>query len=89
MLPPILMLGGASLENPAPLLKEFATGMAAGANVRGAMVGRHVLYPGNVDPQLVGRTISRIVHRGYSGEQALELLRAAQAEHEEDLVSLQ
>jgi DhnA family fructose-bisphosphate aldolase class Ia len=85
---PILMLGGASLENPAPLLKEFATGMAAGANVRGAMVGRNVLYPGTVDPQLVGRAISRIVHRGYSGEQALDFMRAAQAEHEEVLVSL-
>ncbi len=77
---PILMLGGASLENPAPMLQEFSLGMAAGPNVRGAMVGRNVLYPGNVDPQLVGRAISRIVHRGSSGEEALDLLQTGKAE---------
>ncbi len=44
------------------------------------MVGRNVLYPGNVDPQLVGRAISRIVHRGSSGEEALDLLQTGKAE---------
>lgn len=85
---PILMLGGASRENPAPLLEEVATGMAAGTNVRGAMVGRNVLYPGSSDPQLVGRAISRIVHQGDSGEQALDFMRTAQAERVEVLSSL-
>lgn len=86
---PILMLGGASLENPAPMLAEFSTGMAAGPNVRGAMVGRNVLYPGNVDPQLVGRAISRIVHRGESGEQVLDFMRTGRAEHTETFSCLQ
>ena len=85
---PILMLGGASLENPAPMLEEFAVGMAAGANVRGAMVGRNVLYPGNVDPQLVGRAVSRIVHRGESGERALDFMRTGKPEQTDAMASL-
>ena len=64
------------------------TSFTSAGNVRGAMVGRNVLYPGASDPQLVGRAISRIVHRGYSGEQALDFMRTAQAEHEEVLASL-
>jgi DhnA family fructose-bisphosphate aldolase class Ia len=77
---PMLMLGGASLENPIPMLEEFVTGMAAGTNVRGAMVGRNVLFPGDVDPQLVARAVSRIVHRSYTVDQAIELMRTGSAE---------
>ena len=62
--------------------------MAAGPNVRGTMVGRNVLYPGRVDPQLVGRAISRIVHQGCSGEQALEFLQAGKAERTETFACL-
>jgi hypothetical protein len=70
------------------MLEEFAVGMAAGPNVRGAMVGRNVLYPGNVDPQLVGRAISHIVHRGESGEQALDFMRTGRAEQTDTFAGL-
>jgi hypothetical protein len=46
------------------------------------------LYPGNGDPQLVGRAISHIVHRGYSAEQAPDFMRTAQAEQGEVLARL-
>src|SRR6185503_20150088 len=47
---PILLLGGESVGDATPLLREIAAGLEAGSNVRGALVGRNVLYPGNEDP---------------------------------------
>ena len=68
---PLLMLGGASHNDPAPTIREFAGGLSAGPNVRGAMVGRNVLYPGMDDPLAVGQVISEIIHHGLSAEDAL------------------
>jgi hypothetical protein len=71
---PILLLGGESAGNPAPFLKELAAALAAGANVRGALVGRNVLYPGDEDPLAVATAVGGIVHHGWSVDQALESL---------------
>lgn len=69
---PILMLGGESLGDLAGLFREFADGMAAGRNVRGALVGRNVLYPGLEDPSAVAEAVSKIVHGNFTAEQALD-----------------
>ena len=71
---PLLMLGGASHNDPEPTIREFARGLQGGPNVRGAMVGRNVLYPGQDDPLAVGNVISEIIHHGSSAEDALALL---------------
>jgi DhnA family fructose-bisphosphate aldolase class Ia len=68
---PILMLGGESLGDPAPVLREFSKGLAAGSNVRGALVGRNILFPGQEDPSAIANAVSRIVHQNYSVEQAI------------------
>jgi hypothetical protein len=68
---PILLLGGESVGNPRPLLEQIASGMAAGATVRGALAGRNVLYPGDVDPLAVGRAAYGIIHHGWSVDQAV------------------
>ena len=68
---PLLMLGGASHDNPEPTIREFARGMGGGPNVRGAMVGRNVLYPGQDDPLAVGTVISEIIHHGIGPDEAL------------------
>jgi hypothetical protein len=68
---PILLLGGESAGDPAPFLAELAKGMAAGPNVRGALVGRNVLYPGPDDPLAVTEAAGGIIHQGWSLEQAL------------------
>ena len=47
--------------------------MAARANVRGALVGRNVTFPGREDPAAVARAINAIVHEGISGEEAVGL----------------
>jgi len=59
---PILMLGGSVKESPEPILKEFQKGMRSGKNVRGALVGRNVLFPGNLDPREIAKKVYKIVH---------------------------
>lgn len=61
---PILMLGGPSTGDSAALFADFAEGMAAGENVRGALVGRNVLYPGDADPAQVAAGVWAAVHKG-------------------------
>jgi len=68
---PILMLGGESKGDAGPILRDFAEGMSAGANVRGTLVGRNVLFPGEEDPLAVALAVNDIVHRGRSAEEAL------------------
>jgi DhnA family fructose-bisphosphate aldolase class Ia len=68
---PILLLGGASHGTPVPTIEEFASGMQAGGNVRGALVGRNVLYPGKDDPHAIGQVISEIVHEGITADEAI------------------
>jgi DhnA family fructose-bisphosphate aldolase class Ia len=68
---PILLLGGESAGEPRAFLTQVAQGIAAGANVRGAMVGRNVIYPGKDDPLAAGEAVGQIVHRDCDVEQAL------------------
>jgi hypothetical protein len=67
---PILLLGGESAGDPTPFLAELAKGLAAGPNVRGALVGRNVLYPGSDDPLAVAEAAGGIIHQGWTLEQA-------------------
>lgn len=66
---PILILGGESAGDPVQFLKQIEAAMAAGSNVRGALVGRNVLYPGEFDPRTVADAIGGIVHKGMSVDQ--------------------
>jgi len=68
---PILLLGGESAGDPAPFLRELSAGMAAGPNVRGALAGRNVLYPGAHDPLAMGSAAGGIVHQGWTVDDGL------------------
>jgi DhnA family fructose-bisphosphate aldolase class Ia len=70
---PILMLGGPSKEDPRPICRDFAAGMATRSNVRGALVGRNVSFPGPEDPAAVAQAVSNIVHQEFSADQAIEV----------------
>src|SRR6185503_11148979 len=63
---PILLLGGESAGDPSAFLREVSAGMAAGANVRGALVGRNVLYPGEDDPREVAEAVGGIIRHGWT-----------------------
>lgn len=69
---PILLLGGEPVGDATPFLRELFAGLRAGPNVRGALVGRNILYPGADDPLAVIESVGRIVHKGWTVEQALD-----------------
>ena len=71
---PILLLGGEPVGDVRPFLRELAAGLKAGPNVRGALVGRNVLFPGGGDPLAAAEAAGGIVHRGWTIEQALDAL---------------
>jgi DhnA family fructose-bisphosphate aldolase class Ia len=76
---PILLLGGESVGDATPLLREIAAGLEAGPNVRGALVGRNVLYPGAEDPFVVAQAAGSIIHNNWTVERALNVREAAPA----------
>jgi DhnA family fructose-bisphosphate aldolase class Ia len=73
---PILLLGGESAGDPRPFLRQLGSAMAAGANVRGALVGRNVLYPGEEDPLAMADAAGGIIHEGWSVDTALVQMAA-------------
>jgi DhnA family fructose-bisphosphate aldolase class Ia len=73
---PILILGGESAGDPAPFLNELAAALRAGPNVRGALVGRNVLYPGDDDPFAMAYAVGGVIHQGWDADQALEACAA-------------
>ncbi len=73
---PILLLGGESAGDPSPFLRQLGSAMGAGPNVRGALVGRNVLYPGDEDPLAMAEAAGGIVHDGWSVETALQSMPA-------------
>ncbi|MBK8314520.1 MAG: hypothetical protein IPL01_11075 [Acidobacteria bacterium] len=70
---PILLLGGESTGDPTQFMREVEAGMSAGSNVRGVLVGRNVLYPGDADPADVAAAIGRILRNQASAETALDV----------------
>jgi len=75
---PILLLGGESAGSPAPFLTQLASALTAGSNVRGALVGRNVLYPGDEDPLAVAAAAGGIIHNGWSVDEAMKSFAANQ-----------
>lgn len=77
---PILLLGGESAGDPAPFLRQLESALRAGPNVRGALVGRNVLYPGDEDPLAMAEAVGGIVHEDWPVERALAAIAAARSE---------
>ena len=85
---PILMLGGESTGDPSDIFREFSAGMKSGSNVRGALVGRNVLFPGSEDPFAVAGAVSGIVHHDLSVDEALEHISRARGERIDQLAPI-
>ena len=71
---PLLMLGGESKGDPTGTIGEFEAGMKAGKNVRGALVGRNILFPGKEDPLAAALAVNKVIHDGFTKEQAVDFL---------------
>jgi DhnA family fructose-bisphosphate aldolase class Ia len=89
---PILLLGGEASGDPTEFMRAVAAGVAmrgaeAGPGcklrvpglLRGALVGRNVLYPGAEDPLAVAEALGRIIHDNHTVEQALDAMSALRA----------
>jgi hypothetical protein len=59
---PLLLLGGPARGTPEETLRDFADGLAAGPRVRGAIIGRNLLYPDGADPLDLARALTALVH---------------------------
>jgi hypothetical protein len=73
---PILMLGGPAREDATSILKDFAAGMGAGANIRGVMVGRNVSFASKEDPRALAAAVCGIVHERLTPKDSLDRLVA-------------
>jgi Cgl0159-like len=73
---PILLLGGESAGDAAPFLGQLRSALAAGSNVRGALVGRNVLYPGTEDPLAAAEAAGGIIHEGWTVDEAIHSCEA-------------
>jgi len=71
---PILLLGGPARQNPVDTLRDFANGLAAGPRIRGAIVGRNLLFPGEADPLPMCCALTAMVHEGATVEEAARTL---------------
>jgi hypothetical protein len=71
---PILLLGGPARESLQDTLKDFAEGLTCSSRVRGAIIGRNLLFPPNGDPLPMCRALTSMIHRGASFDEALRLL---------------
>jgi DhnA family fructose-bisphosphate aldolase class Ia/sugar phosphate isomerase/epimerase len=69
---PILLLGGESTGQPSGTIEDFVRGMGAGPNIRGALVGRNVLFCGEDDPAAIAEAINLVVHQRASAIEAME-----------------
>ena len=75
---PILLLGGPPRKSAVETLDDFAKGLASSARVRGAIIGRNLLFPGDSDPLPMCRALTAIVHQGASTEEAMLLLQQSE-----------
>jgi tagatose-1,6-bisphosphate aldolase len=71
---PILLLGGEVKGGVDELFEHIETGMKAGPNVRGVLMGRNVLYPPGLDPAGIAAAIDAMVHHGADARRAKEIL---------------
>ena len=59
---PILILGGEVTGDPLPVLQDLQIAMQAGPNIRGALIGRNVIFPGPDDPRAMAAAVALLVH---------------------------
>lgn len=82
---PLLVVAAGAGDDPSPMLNQFADGVRARANVRGAVIGRSVLFPGDDDPLSLALAVNAVVREGRDVEGAIDRLMASRDQHREAL----
>jgi hypothetical protein len=76
-LPMLVVAGGGASEDPTPMLNQFNDAVRARTNVRGGLIGRSVLFPGDDDPLSFALSVNAVVREGREIESALDRLIAS------------
>jgi len=76
---PIVLLGGEASGDLLGTLAELEQGLAAGPNVRGAMMGRNLLFPEAGDPFHSAGAMGRVIHEGLTAPEAMKSVQDHQA----------
>jgi len=71
---PIVILGGGRSSDIKGLLDNLDRALSAGPQVRGAMFGRNVLFPGSVDSLKLSEAIGRLVHGENSLKEVVDIV---------------
>src|SRR5207237_10339255 len=74
---PILLLGGPARETGEDTFGDYADGLAFSPRVRGAIIGRNLLFPPEADPLPMCRALTTLVHQNASLNQALGVFEGA------------
>jgi DhnA family fructose-bisphosphate aldolase class Ia len=74
---PIVAVAGGTTDDPVPMLTQFSDAVRARSNVRGALVGRSVLFPGDDDPMSLGLAVNAVFREGRDVEGAVDRLMAS------------
>jgi DhnA family fructose-bisphosphate aldolase class Ia len=74
---PLLVVAGGAAEDPSPMLSQLSDAVRARTNVRGGLIGRSVLFPGDDDPLSFALAVNAVVREGREPEGALDRLMAS------------
>jgi hypothetical protein len=78
---PILIVAAGASGDPTPMLTQLADGSRARRNVRGALIGRSVLFPGDDDPLSFALAVNAVMREGRDPNGALDRLMASRNQH--------
>ncbi len=85
---PCVLQGGSPRSDAPALLREVEAAMRVSGQVRGVMMGRPILYPGDDDPLAVAAGVEAIVRRGAESSVIIEKLDQVRGARFDVLTSL-
>jgi hypothetical protein len=78
---PLLIVAAGASGDPTLMLTQLSDGCRARRNVRGALIGRSVLFPGDDDPLSFALAVNSVVREGRDPSGALDRLMASRNQH--------
>jgi hypothetical protein len=78
---PLVVVASGTPGDPTPMLTQFSDGVRARQNVRGALMGRSVLFPGDDDPLAVALGVNVVMREGRGVDGAVDRLMASRGQN--------
>ncbi len=77
---PLVAVAGAAAADPTAMLTQLSDAVRARTNVRGALIGRSVLFPGDDDPMSFALAVNAVIREGREPEGAIDRLMASRSQ---------